>query len=112
MLSKLDKSKQPVNEDDLKTISKTAWLSKCAENILGGFILPVINSYLDPAQCGGLKKTSITHYLVKLLDFIHSTLDKKNPHSAVLCLEDLSKAYNRGSHLLVMEDLHAMKLSG
>jgi hypothetical protein len=112
VLSKLDKSKQPVNEDDLRTISKTAWLSKCAENILGGFILPVINSYLDPAQCGGLKKTSITHYLVKLLDFIHSTLDKKNPHSAVLCLEDLSKAYNRGSHLLVMEDLHAMKLSG
>ena len=39
MLSKLDKSKQPTNEDDLRTISKTAWLSKCAENILGDFIL-------------------------------------------------------------------------
>ena len=49
---------------------------------------------------------------MKLLDFIHSTLDKENPHSAVLCLEDLSKAFNRGSHLLVIEDLHAMKLSG
>ena len=112
VLSKLDKSKQPASEDDLRTISKTAWLSKCCENILGDFILPVIESFLDPAQCGGLKKTSITHYLVKILDFIHSTLDKKSPHSAVLCTEDLSKAYNRGSHLLVVEDLHAMKLSG
>ena len=112
VLSKLDKSKQPTNEDDLRTISKTAWLSKCAENILGDFILPVIDPFLDPAQCGGLKKTSITHYLVKLLDFIHCTLDKKSTPSAVLCTEDLSKAYNRGSHLLVIEDLHAMKLSG
>lgn len=112
VLSKLDKSKQPACEDDLRTISKTAWLSKCCENILGGFILPVIESFLDPAQCGGLKKTSITHYLVKLLDFIHSTLDRKSPHSAVLCTEDLSKAYNRGSHQLVIEDLHAMKVNG
>ena len=112
VLSKLGKSKQPVNEDDLRTISKTSWLSKCCENILGSFILPIIDSFLDPGQCGGLKKTSITHYLVKLLDFIHSTLDKRTPHSAVLCTKDLSKAYNRGSHLLVMEDLHAMKVSG
>ena len=112
VLNKLGKSKQPSSEDDLRTISKTSWLSKCCENILGSFILPIIDSFLDPGQCGGLKKTSITHYLVKLLNFIHSTLDKRTPHSAVLCTEDLSKAYNRGSHLLVMEDLHAMKLSG
>ena len=112
VLSKLDKSKQPCNEDDLRTISKTALLSKCAKNILGDYILPVIDSFLDPAQCGGLKKTSITHYLVKLLAVIHSTRDKRTPHSAVLCTEDLSKAYNRGSHLLVIEDLHAMQIDG
>ena len=80
-------------KQDLRTISKTAWLSKCMENILGSFILPVINEYLDPGQCGGLKKTSITHYLVKLLDFVNSTLDSRTPHCAVLCTEDLSKAY-------------------
>ena len=108
VLSKLDKSKQPANEDDLRTISKTAWLSKLSENILGGFKLPVIDSFLDPGQCGGLKKSSLTHYLVKLLDFVQSTLDKKTPHAVVLSTEDLSKAYNRGSHSLVIEDLHAM----
>ena len=107
-LSKLEKSKTPANEDDLRTISKTAWASKLCENLLGDFILPVINSLLDPGQCGGLKKSSISHYLVKLLDFAHATLDKRTPHAAVLGTEDLSKAYNRGSHLLVLEDLHAM----
>ena len=64
-----------------------------------------------PGQCGGLKKSSISHYLVKLLDFAHTTLDMRSPHAAVLCTEDLSKAYNRGSHLLVLEDLHAMLYS-
>ena len=92
VLSKLDKSKQPANEDDLSTISKCAWLSKLSENIVGGFILPVIDSFLDHRQCGGLKKSSLTHYLVKLLDCVQSTLDKRTPHAVVLTTEDLSKA--------------------
>ena len=84
VLSKLDKTKLPNCEDDLRSISKTAWVSKLCENILGSYILPVIDSFLDPGQCGGLRKTSITHYLVKLLDFIHKALDKRTPHAAVL----------------------------
>ena len=106
----LSKSKTtlPLNEDSLRTISKTPWASKCLENILGDFLLPVIDKFLDPGQCGGLKKSSTTHYLIKLLDFAHRTLDKREPHAAVLCTEDLSKAYNRGSHNLVIEDLHSM----
>ena len=35
-------------------------------------------------------------------------MDKNSPHCAVLCTEDLSKAYNRGSHNLVIEDFQAM----
>jgi hypothetical protein len=108
VLSKLDKAKTPACEDDLRTISKTPWLSKLSESVLGDYILPVIESFLDPGQCGGLRKTSINHYLVKLLDFIHSTLDKRNPHAAVMSTQDQSKAYNRGSHQLVIEDLFAM----
>ena len=62
VLSKLEKAKTPVNEEDLRTISKTAWLSKLSENILLDLILPVIDSFIDPGQCGGLRKSSITHY--------------------------------------------------
>ena len=108
VLSKLEKTKQPTSEDDLRSISKTAWVSKLCENMLGNYILPIIDKFLDPGQCGGLKKSSISHYLVKLLDFIHTTLDERTPHAAVLATEDLSKAYNRGSHQIVIEDLHAM----
>ena len=57
------KSKQPEIEDDLRTISKTQWLSKLLENILGDYILPAVDTYIDPGQCGGLKQSSISHYL-------------------------------------------------
>lgn len=110
VISKI-KSKQPEIEDDLRTILKTQWLSKVLENILGDYILPAVDKHIDPGQCGGLKQSSISHYLVKLLDFVHQVLDKPTPHAAVLSGEDLSKAYNRGSHQLVIEDLHAMHVA-
>ena len=78
------------------------------EALLGDFLLPVVDPYMDPGQCGGFRGTSVTHYLIKLCDFIQRTLDSRMPHCAVLTSEDLSKAYNRGSHMLVVEDLHAM----
>ena len=81
-LSKL-KSNLPQNQDDLRTISKTPWYSKCLENILGDYILPINDKYIDPGQCGGLKKSSISHYLIKLLDFAHRTLDETIPHCTV-----------------------------
>ena len=105
------KTKKPENEEELRTISKTQWLSKLLENILGDHILPIVDKYIDPGQCGGLKNSSISHYLVKLLDFVHKALDQRTPHAAVLSGEDLSKAYNRGSHQLVIEDLHAMHVA-
>ena len=106
------KTTLPRDADDLRVISKTQWFSKLLENILGDYILPVIDQFLDPGQCGGLKNSSINHYLVKLLDFIHRTLDQRTPHCVVLSAEDLSKAYNRGSHQMVIEDLHDMHVPG
>ena len=89
-----------------------AWLSKVLEIILGDLNLSTIDKYIDPGQCGGIKKSSITHYLVKFIDFVQSILDKTAPHAVVLSVEDLSNAYNRGSHQLMIEDLHSMHLAG
>jgi hypothetical protein len=109
----LSKTKEPPkDEDGLRNISKTAWLSKLAESLLGDFLLPAVEPFLDPGQCGGLKGSSIEHYLLRIMDFIHRTLDSATPHAALLGTEDLSKAYNRGSHPLVLEDLHAMHVPG
>ena len=43
--------------------------------------------------------------MIRLLHFIHAAVDKSVPHAVVLALIDLSKAFNRVDHLLVILDL-------
>ena len=74
--------------------------------------MPIIEPFLDPANCGGLRGTSISHYLVRLLHFIHMNVDKAEPHAVVMAMIDLSKAFNRVDHTLVIEDLHDMHVPG
>jgi hypothetical protein len=59
-----------------------------------------------------LKKSSISHYLIKLLHFIHFNLDRPQPHAVLLACVDMSKAFNRMSHTQVIEDLFDMKVPG
>ena len=84
---------------------------KTFENILGDWLLPIVDPYLDPSQCGGLKNTSVNHYLVKLLNFIHTAVDQPTPTAVVMAALDLSKAYNRGDSMVV-EDLYDMHVPG
>ena len=111
VLHKTERANLVKSEDDVRTISKTKFLSKVLESLLCDWLMPVVEPFLDPGQCGGLSRTSTSHYLIKLLDFIHETVDKRNPHAAVLAALDLSKAYNRGDSM-VIEDLHAMHTPG
>ena len=103
----IPKSYPPENEDDLRNIAKTPFLSKVYESFVAEWLLPIIKPYLDPGQCG-LKGFSITHYLIKLLHFVHSTLDHKKPHSVLTACVDISKAFNRVDHSLVVQDLYDM----
>ena len=100
----------PACEDDLRNISGTPFFSKLYESCLSDWLMPIVKPFLDPANCGGLKGTSITHYLIRLLHFIHASVDNLSPHAVVLALIDLSKAFNRVDHLLVIQDLHDMKV--
>ena len=108
----IPKQPQPTCEDELRNISCTPFFSKVYEGFLSDWLLPIVQPYLDPANCGGLKGTSITHYMVRLLHFIHATVDKSEPHAVVMALIDLSKAFNRVDHSLVIEDLHDMNVPG
>lgn len=103
----LPKVYPPSSEDELRNISKTAFFSKVYESVVGEWLLPIIQPFLDPGQCG-LKGFSITHYLIKLLHFIHTTLDMKKPHAVLAACIDLSKAFNRVDHNLVVQDLYDM----
>ena len=108
----IPKVQPPLSEDDTRNIASTAYLSKQYESFIGDWIFPYIEPFLDPGQCGGLKGSSITHYLVRLLHFVHSFLDLKQPHAVLLALVDLEKAFNRVSHQLVIEDLANMHVPG
>ena len=90
----------PECEDDLRNLVKTPFMSKIYESILGGWLLPTIQPFLDPGQCG-LKGFSITHYMIKLLH-----LDLKKPHSVLDACVAISKAFNRVDHSLVIQDLY------
>ena len=103
----IPKVNPPMSEEDLRNISKTPFLSKVYESCIADWLLPIIQPYLDPGQCG-VKGLSITHYLIKLLNFTHSKLDLKQPHAVLAACVDLSKAFNRVSHDLVIQDLYDM----
>ena len=108
----IPKVSPPLTEDDTRNIASTAYLSKQYESFIADWLMPYIEPFIDPGQCGGLKGSSITHYLVKLLNFVHVKLDMKQPHAVLLALIDMEKAFNRVSHQLVIEDLADMNVPG
>ena len=108
----IPKVKTPLSEDDLRNLASTAYLSKQYESFIGDWTLTYLEPFIDPGHCGGLKGSSITHYLVRLLNFVHLNLDKNQPHAVLLALVDLEKAFNRVSHQLVIQDLADMKVPG
>lgn len=108
----IPKSFPPVSEESLRLISATPFLSKVFESILGDWVLPIVDPYLDPSQCGGLRGSSTSHYLIRILQFIHSNLDKAQPLAIIMACIDLEKAFNRVSHQHVIQDLYYMHVPG
>ena len=108
----IPKKHPPSSIEDIRNISGTPFFSKQYESFLSDWLLPIVEPFLDPGQCGGLKKSSISHYLIKLLHFIHHNLDKPQPHAVLVACVDMSKAFNRMSHQQVIQDLFDMKVPG
>jgi hypothetical protein len=70
-----DKKKNPPSSlDDLRNISGTPFFSKQYESFLSDWLLPTVDPFLDPGQCGGLKKSSISHILSNFSILSTSTL--------------------------------------
>ena len=101
----------PNSEDDLRPISRTFFFSKVYESFIADWLLPIILPHMDPGQYG-MKGSSIVHYLIKFLHFVHSSLDLKEPYAVLAALIDLSKAFNRVSHMHVIQDLYDMHAPG
>ena len=63
----LKKVQEPLTEDELRIISLTPFLSKIFEKIVVDWLMVFISDKLDVNQYGGMKGSSINHYLI---DFI------------------------------------------
>ena len=92
----INKVPQPQSEDELRNLGLTPFISKRLEWFLIQWIWPYIENHLDHDQLGGLPGCSVDHYLVLMMDFIHSNIDKshKEPTAVLAGLVDFSKAFN------------------
>ena len=107
----IPKISPPESESDLRIISKTPFLSKLYESFVYDWLIRVVTPFLDPDQFG-MKGSSITHCLITFLDFIQSSLDKNTPTAVIATFIDMSKAYNRVDHGLLIQDLADMQCPG
>ena len=80
----IPKSHPPMTENDLRLISCTAFVSKVYESFLRDWLMPIISPHLDSSNYGGMKGSSTTHLLLNLLHFVHSQVEKTQPHAVLL----------------------------
>ena len=93
-----------VTEDDLRPIAIIADLARDYNNLVAEWLKPILKRRMDPAQLGGEKCSSITHYLVILFNFIFRNTDssQRTPKSVIAALIDLSKGFTRINHQKVL----------
>ena len=106
----LKKIPLPQNEDDIRGIGLTSWVSKQLERLVLNWIWPFLNPHIDPDQMGGMPGCSVEHYIIKMVHFILKSMDG-NSDAAVLAVPvDFSKAFNRMLHSDILCNLHALNV--
>ena len=106
------KTKHPETMDDLRLISLTKFLSKIFESFIAAWILEIVGAKLDPSQFGGSKGTSITHYLIHLINFVLANLESNEPTAIIAAIVDFQKAFNRMSHLRLIIIMNELGIPG
>ena len=108
----LKKEQNPENEDQLRIISLTNFLSKVYQQYVIQWLMIYIGDKLDWAQYGGEKGSSISHYLIELVNFILYNQDMQTPHAVLAVMIDFSKAFNRINHNRIVTILSNMGVPG
>ena len=96
-------------DSDLRPISLTITLSKVLEDFVFGWLRPIIMPQLDTRQFGGIKNSSTTHALVRV---IHEWLQAAETPKAIIraCLIDFSKAFDRIYHNILIRKLQLLNV--
>ena len=93
----------PENLSDLRRISGLLSLSKITDKIIAEIISQDMQYTRDRAQYGNLKKVSLQHYLVKMMNKILKSIDQnsaKQSVAVILQMVDWKQAFDRQSHKL------------
>ena len=108
----LKKQDNPRHEDDLRIISLTSFLSKTCEQFVINWLLEFVGDKIDWGQYGGTKGSSISHYLIDLVNFVLYNQDLKTPHTVIAALIDFSKAFNKINHNIIITKLSEIGVPG
>ena len=106
----LKKVPTPQNEDDIRGIGLTMWVSKQLERLVLKWIWPYIYPHIDPDQMGGMPGCSVEHYIIKIMHFILSSMDGNSDAAVMAVPVDYSKAFNRMLHSDMLCNLHALNV--
>ena len=108
----LQKESNPVTEDQLRIISLTSYFSKVFEQYVMIWLLEFVGKQMDRGQYGGEKGSSITHYLIDMVNFILYNQDLAVPHAVMVVMIDFAKAFNRINHNKIISILSKMGVPG
>ena len=108
----LKKCTNPINEDDIRVISLTAFFSKVFEKFVMEWLLYYIGDKIDKCQYGGEKGSGVAHYLIDFINFVQYNQDLKDIHAVLAVAVDFKKAFNRQNHYTLVKLLSDMGVPG
>ena len=108
----LKKTTQPYDEDDVRIISLTSVYSKTFERFVMNWLSEYVKDKIDPAQYGGRKNCSVSHYLIDFINFVSYNQDVKEIQAVLAVAVDFSKAFNRQNHSILIEILSELGVPG
>ena len=76
------------------------------------FLLCFVGDKIDWKQYGGVKGSSVNHYLVDFISFILYKQDLKEPRAVLAAMVDYEKAFNRQNHNILITKLNDMGVPG
>ncbi len=110
-ITALPKSATVLEFSDLRPITVTSNIAKLAEKFIHQQLMETVSTQICNQQFGVLPKSSTTHYLVQLFDFILKSLDKKSS-PVLLTLLDCQKAFDRVDFYYLINRLLDLGVSG
>ena len=72
------------------------------------WLLEYVGNQMDWGQYGGIKGSSISHYLIEFVNYILYNQDLNIPHAVLAVMVDFSKAFNRINHNRIITILSRM----